>query len=73
MQEIGDHLGHRSPNTTAGYAKINETTNEERLPVTLGYRILLIIPASTVSLPAVAAGAQRGGVSDLLSFTNRLW
>ena len=33
MQEIGDHLGHRSPNTTAGYAKINETTNEERLPV----------------------------------------
>ena len=41
--------------------------------MTLGYRILLIIPASTVSLPAVAAGAQRGGVSDLLSFTNRLW
>ena len=23
LQEVGDHLGHRSPNTAAGYAKIN--------------------------------------------------
>ena len=36
LKEIGDHLGHRAPNTTARYAKVNLTGLREVANLSLG-------------------------------------